>query len=56
MSEYKFKIIKTDDTAYKYNVQIWYKYKNNYYYNGQGKFCKTLKEVKEYKKDYKIIY
>lgn len=56
MEKYKFKIIKTNDTPYKYNVQIWYKYDNNYFYNGFGKFCKTLKEIKEYKKEYKQIY
>ena len=43
-----FKIIKTDNKDYPFNVQRWTKSGNRFFYAGIGRFCRDLKEVKEY--------
>lgn len=46
----KFRIFKNEDKTsnYKYNVQVFNKIANKYYYAGVGTFAKNKKEVKQY--------
>ena len=45
----KAKIVTTENVEYPYNVQIWTSVDgNDWYYSGNGKFCKTLEEAESF--------
>ncbi len=47
----------TDSHNYPYNVQIWHSIEDNHFvYSGQGRFCKTLDEAKEYVENDRYIH
>jgi len=47
----------TDSHNYPYNVQIWHSIENNHFvYSGQGRFCKSLEEAKEYVENDRFIH
>lgn len=50
VSKYHFPI----DGVYKYNAQVWTKVNDmrGFVYCGIGKFCKSLKEAREYKRNF----
>ena len=40
------------DNVYHYNAMLWFSLDDvNYYHSGFGKYCKTLEEAEEYKKE-----
>lgn len=43
-----FKIIKTGNKEYPFNVQRWTKSRGGYFYAGVGLYCRNLAEVKAY--------
>ena len=43
-----FKIIKTGNLEYPFNVQRWTKSNGGYFYTGVGLYCRNLEEVKAY--------
>lgn len=43
-------IEKTDNPIYKYNCQVWTVFRKHKYYTGEGKYLKTKKGAKVYKK------
>lgn len=44
----KFKVNKTSNAEYPYNVQVLKVYRGREVYSGEGRFCHDMKEVKEY--------
>jgi hypothetical protein len=43
-------IEKTDNPEYKYNCQVWTVFRKHKYYTGEGRFLKTKKGAKVYKR------
>ena len=43
-----FKIFKTENKDYPFNVQRWTKSRGCFYYSGVGLYCRDLTEVKAY--------
>ena len=52
INKYEFRVLKSGNTDYPINVQVWTDINGGKSYCGVGKFCKTMEEANEYIDNY----